>query len=70
MIRTRLSTADDSTDRTTRRSFLAGLGSLGLAGLGTATGRTNTATDSRRTDSQPGEGPFTDSAELEAFVTM
>ena len=68
MIRSRLPTTDDSTDRTTRRSFLAGLGSLGLVDIGTAAGRTSAATDSRSTDSQPGEGPFTDSDELEAFV--
>lgn len=63
MTRPRLSTTDDSTDRATRRSFLVGLGSLGLVAVGTATGRTSAATDS-----QPGKGPFTNSDELEAFV--
>jgi len=68
MTRPRLSTTDDSTDRATRRSFLAGLGSLGFVAVGTATGRTSAATDSQSTDSQPGEGPFTNSDELEGFV--
>ena len=68
MTRPRLSTTDDSTDRATRRSFLAGLGSFGFVAVGTATGRTSAATDSQSTDSQPGEGPFTNSDELEGFV--
>ena len=68
MTRPRLSTTDDSTDRATRRSFLAGLGSLGFVAVGTATGRTSAATASQSTDSQPGEGPFTNSDELEGFV--
>jgi CubicO group peptidase (beta-lactamase class C family) len=68
MTRPRLSTTDDSTDRATRRSFLAGLGSLGLVAIGTAAGRTSAATDSQSTDSRLGESPFTDADELEAFV--
>jgi CubicO group peptidase (beta-lactamase class C family) len=68
MTRPRLSTTDDSTDSATRRSFLAGLGSLGTVAIGTAVGRTSAATDSQSTDSQPGEGPFTNVDELEAFV--
>ncbi|QCS43614.1 serine hydrolase [Natrinema versiforme] len=68
MTRPRLSTTDDGTDRATRRSFLAGLGSLGFVAIGTAAGRTSAATDSQSIDSQPGEGPFTDADELEAFV--
>jgi CubicO group peptidase (beta-lactamase class C family) len=68
MTRPGLSTTDDSTDRATRRSFLAGLGSLGFVAIGTAGGRTSAATDSQSTDSQPGEGSFTDADELEAFV--
>ncbi|QLH81990.1 serine hydrolase domain-containing protein [Halosimplex pelagicum] len=59
---------DDCTDRATKRSFLAGLGSLGFIAFGTAAGRTSAATDSQNTDPQPGKGPFTDSDEPEAFV--
>jgi CubicO group peptidase (beta-lactamase class C family) len=64
----RLSTTDDSSDRTTRRSFLAGLGGLGIVATGTADGRTNTATDSQSADSEPGTGRLGDTNELEAFV--
>ncbi|KTG11711.1 serine hydrolase domain-containing protein, partial [Haloferax profundi] len=68
MTRPRLSTTDDNPERATRRSFLAGLGSLGLVTIGTATSRTSAAPGSRSTDSQRGEGSFTDTDELEAFV--
>ena len=60
MAQPRLTTTDDST---TRRSFIAGLGSLGLAAVGTAPGRTSAVTDSH-----PREGLFTDPNELEAFI--
>jgi len=62
------STTDKSTGRATRRSFLAGLGSLGLAAIGTTAGRTSAATGSQNPGSRPDKGPFTDSDELEAFV--
>lgn len=68
MTRPRSTTTDDSTGSATRRSFLTGLGSLGLASLGTAAGRTSAATGSQRIDPQSDERPFTDTDELEAFV--
>jgi len=68
MTRPRLSATNNNTDRATRRSVLAGLGSLGFVAIGTTTGRTSAATDSQSTDSQSGEGPFTNSDELQAFV--
>ncbi|MFC6862739.1 serine hydrolase domain-containing protein [Halomicroarcula sp. GCM10025817] len=68
MTQPRLSTADSSTDRSTRRSFLAGLGSLALVVVGTATGRTTAATGAPSPGSRPGEGPFAAADELEAFI--
>jgi len=68
MRRPQSSTRNDSTDRTTRRSFLAGLGSLGLAGLGTSPGQASARSDAQRGGSQSVGGLFTDSEELEAFV--
>ena len=61
--RHRLSTTNDNADRTTRRSFLAGLGGLGLVSFGTAAGRVRATTNS-----QAGTDPFTDLDELEAVV--
>ncbi|MDS0283700.1 hypothetical protein [Haloarcula onubensis] len=54
------STTDDSTGGTTRRSF--------LAGLGTVAGRTGATPTARRPTSQTGEDLFTDPGELEAVV--
>ncbi|WP_276270572.1 serine hydrolase domain-containing protein [Haloarcula litorea] len=68
MTRPRRTTTDDSTARTTRRSFLAGLGGLGLGGLGPTAGRASAATDARNTGTRPGDGPFGDGDDLEAFV--
>ncbi|WP_310908340.1 serine hydrolase domain-containing protein [Natrinema sp. 1APR25-10V2] len=58
----------DSADRTTRRSFLAGLGGLGFVGLGTAAGRISATINARASDSQTGDDPLTDPDGLEAFV--
>lgn len=55
-------------DGTTRRTFLAGLGVLGFAGLGTAAGRASATTESETGVSPDGEGSFADPDELEAFV--
>lgn len=55
-------------DRTTRRSFLACLGSLGLVGFGTAAGRTSATTNSQITERQENESPVPDPDGLEAFV--
>lgn len=61
-------TTDNITNRATRRSFLAGLGSLGCVAIGTAAGRTSAATESQSPGAQSGEGPVANSDELEAFV--
>ncbi|MFC6976572.1 serine hydrolase domain-containing protein [Halomicroarcula sp. GCM10025709] len=68
MTQPRFSTADESRDKSTRRSFLAGVGGLGLVVTGTTTSRTSATTASKSADAQPGEAPFTNSEELEAFV--
>lgn len=72
--------ASHGTDGTTRRRFLGGLGTVGLAGLGSTPGRANGATDSGigsgigpETGSASGDSPetgdpLTDPDELEAFV--
>ncbi len=68
MTRQRLSKTNDSAHGTTRRSFLTGLGGLGLIGIGTTVGRTSATTDSRANDLQQHIDPFADPGELEAFV--
>lgn len=59
---------NDSTDGTTRRTFLASVGVLGLAGLGTTAGRTSATTDARANDTRHRNESFADSSELEAFL--
>ena len=55
------------TDETTRRSFLTGLGSIGiLSGTGITIGRTSAPTDANAT--QHRDEPFANSSELEAVV--
>lgn len=58
----------ERTGRTTRRSFLTSIGSLGCIGLGTSTGRASATTVAQSADSQSGDKPFTSPGELEAFV--
>ncbi|QCC49492.1 serine hydrolase domain-containing protein [Halobellus limi] len=64
------STATTEVDRTTRRSFLACLGTLGfgLGNLGTVAGRTSATINSPVTEVQQHKSPFGDPDELEAFV--
>ncbi len=62
------STTNEGGDGTTRRAFLAGIGSLGSVALGTSADRTGATTDSPSTNSRSGDAPFGDPAALEAFV--
>ena len=59
---------DDRADGTTRRSFLAGLGSLGLLGIGTTVGRASGPTDAKDNTAEHRDEPFANSSDLEAVV--
>lgn len=73
MTRSRPPTTTDIPARQTRRSFLAGLTGLGLLGPGTTTGRAtrgreNAVTTPQQSDTESGDDPFADPAELRAVV--
>lgn len=68
MTRLGSSTTNDIDGGTTRRSILAGVWSLGSVALSTSTDRTSATPDIPDSGSQPGDGPFTDPDDLEAFV--
>jgi CubicO group peptidase (beta-lactamase class C family) len=55
-------------EHTTRRRFLAGIGSLGIAGLGIASGGASASTDTAPVRSPVSTSPLAGLDELEAFV--
>lgn len=63
MTRLQLATKHDNDDESTRRSFLAGIGTLGAVGLDTASGQASTTISTQADDD-----PFTNRDELEPFV--
>lgn len=68
MIRKRTGPKKIDEERTTRRTFLARTGTLGLTALGTTAGSTSATSRSETEVSSDDENPFADPDELEAFV--